>query len=418
MNRRLFLKNTSLLGASAFLAPLLRAQQSQAQISRDGFVRRFVSVSVPGGLDATLGLDPYLHQNSGTTQQDVFIEYTQDQISPFHNGFLGPALSPMLSFINQAAVINGIFMNATDNGHIANLDYFLAGASDSHAALGVNLQTASKKPNALFFTNTQTPIGGNATSILSASSLVSLDSNPSFIHLNEFFRNSPSRDSSSQSIIGDDSYQQYDKKLRELSKKSALLQQARDFHFLADAFEAGASNFAHVSLNSGNLDTHTEHEKNHLSAQQAAWEEIATLLKILKSRPSSQIVGGSLLDETTVLVFTEFSRTPALNLAGGKDHNPNTNSALIISPFINSGIFGKSQVIPRRTTNSLPLHVGLAYDFANNVSAPSLELARQNKFEFVTPENISATLARILNVDLQSFKTTHSQTPFFKTMLK
>jgi uncharacterized protein (DUF1501 family) len=50
-----------------------------------------------------------------------------------------------------------------------------------------------------------------------------------------------------------------------------------------------------------------------------------------------------------VLVFSDFCRTPQINLAGGRDHYPN-NSALVISPRFRSGrSFGatdREQLLP------------------------------------------------------------------------
>ena len=49
-----------------------------------------------------------------------------------------------------------------------------------------------------------------------------------------------------------------------------------------------------------------------------------------------------LADHTHILVFSDFCRTPQINLSGGRDHYPN-NSALVISPkFARGRSFGKT----------------------------------------------------------------------------
>jgi uncharacterized protein (DUF1501 family) len=59
-----------------------------------------------------------------------------------------------------------------------------------------------------------------------------------------------------------------------------------------------------------------------------------------------------LLEHTHIMVTSDFCRTPAINITGGRDHYPN-NSTLIISPkFKGNTLFGGSdeQLLPEVQT--------------------------------------------------------------------
>ena len=96
-----------------------------------------------------------------------------------------------------------------------------------------------------------------------------------------------------------------------------------------------------VSFALGGLDTHNQNYKLHARTQQELFGTIATLVKLLDD--------ARLSDRTHILVFSDFCRTPQINLAGGRDHYPN-NSALVISPRFKRGrVFGKTdaeQLLP------------------------------------------------------------------------
>jgi len=91
----------------------------------------------------------------------------------------------------------------------------------------------------------------------------------------------------------------------------------------------------------GGLDTHNQNYKQHAHTQQELFGTIATLVKLLDA--------AKLSDRTHILVFSDFCRTPQINLAGGRDHYPN-NSALVISPRFKRGrTFGETdaeQLLP------------------------------------------------------------------------
>jgi hypothetical protein len=104
-----------------------------------------------------------------------------------------------------------------------------------------------------------------------------------------------------------------------------------------------------VAFALGGLDTHTQNYRQHAHTLQELFGVVATLIKRLDETPHPTLSGAKLADHTHVLVISEFCRTPAINLAGGRDHYPN-NSALVISPRFKGGrTFGttdREQLLP------------------------------------------------------------------------
>ena len=76
---------------------------------------------------------------------------------------------------------------------------------------------------------------------------------------------------------------------------------------------------------------------------------IAMLLDYLDAKPYPTKPGDKLSDHMYIMVFSDFCRTPQINLNQGRDHYPN-NSSLIISPrFKGNFVIGQSdpeQLLP------------------------------------------------------------------------
>jgi hypothetical protein len=99
---------------------------------------------------------------------------------------------------------------------------------------------------------------------------------------------------------------------------AAVARQALKYH---------VSRFVSVRLQDG-LDTHTGRwatEQPRLLRE--GFDALTTLLEDLGTIDDTRR-GGKLIDHTTVVVFSEFSRTPYLNAAGGRDHSL-TNACML-----------------------------------------------------------------------------------------
>jgi hypothetical protein len=99
----------------------------------------------------------------------------------------------------------------------------------------------------------------------------------------------------------------------------------------------------------GGLDTHNQNYKQHAHTLQELFGTIAALVRVLDATPHPTRPTARLSEHAHILVFSDFCRTPQINLAGGRDHYPN-NSALVISPRFRAGrTFGatdREQLLP------------------------------------------------------------------------
>jgi hypothetical protein len=143
------------------------------------------------------------------------------------------------------------------------------------------------------------------------------------------------------------------------------------------AFSAGLSRVAMIEVNSTDLalDTHSNHEKNHLRVQTQIWQQVSDIFELFKKLPYND--EDSLFDQTLFLVSNEFSRTPFLNSARGKDHNVNTNSFLVAGAGAPSSgaVIGGSRVIPNsQSRTGRARHVGRPFDFTRRVALSDDEM--------------------------------------------
>jgi uncharacterized protein (DUF1501 family) len=81
-------------------------------------------------------------------------------------------------------------------------------------------------------------------------------------------------------------------------------------------------------------DSHTSNNALQSPLYETLFRELDRLLTELSTWPGTQ--GGTLLDETVVVVLSEMGRTPFLNGTGGKDHWPYT-SAMVIGAGVAGG---------------------------------------------------------------------------------
>lgn len=108
----------------------------------------------------------------------------------------------------------------------------------------------------------------------------------------------------------------------------------------AQALKTGLSRVVSVALSTG-LDTHDNTwAQQHSVNLQAGFDALARLLNDLAE--SEAPGGGSFLDKTTVVAFSEFGRTPRLNERNGRDHHL-ANCALIAGAGVRGGqVIGRS----------------------------------------------------------------------------
>jgi uncharacterized protein (DUF1501 family) len=105
----------------------------------------------------------------------------------------------------------------------------------------------------------------------------------------------------------------------------------------AQALSLGVSRTVCTTFSGGSQfgwDSHADND----NLQSALFEELfaglVSLMATLRATPGTH--GGTLADETTVVVLSEMGRTPKLNDLNGKDHWPYT-SVMVVSPDVTGG---------------------------------------------------------------------------------
>lgn len=362
-------KSALLLAASRL--PIVGASENSSNF--------FVHIRTIGGIDSTLGLDPLTHAEFGTNNDQIFIEYRPEDILSSGAIRLGPAGRALLPLAGEFSLIRGIHMR-TDIQHEPMNEFW------------VRADLSSSSPSTIFSIAERLGLGAAASANLPNSTSVrsrSLSSN-SGSTLN------PMTETEWQALRlahpGTDftRAEADEKRFQEIKPEienvvNALGQGADPFlkegTALSIMMNRGLVHVAVLDLNRdvsslGNLDTHSDHEGNHLRVQTEVWEKVAELFKIFKG---IELEGGrSLFDATTFLVTSEFSRTPFLNFSKGKDHNIHTNSVLLVGPRIRKGIVaGGSRVIasPHRYSSQ---HVGVAFDFSKGRALTVEEMKQLN----------------------------------------
>lgn len=144
-------------------------------------------------------------------------------------------------------------------------------------------------------------------------------------------------------------------------------------------FELGLSTSVTVQLQSG-LDSHgPEWAEEHPAKLLAGFNALSHLLDDLRATDPS-------MANTTVLVHSEFSRTPGINGRGGRDHWF-ANSVLAFGGGLRRGVFGAT----------VPDSLGLAeVDFETGLPSKGGEVIR--------PEHIGATLADARGLPYDAFR--------------
>jgi len=98
-----------------------------------------------------------------------------------------------------------------------------------------------------------------------------------------------------------------------------------------------------------NLDTHSEGHGIQFLRERAAFDAVGRLLGIMKNSPTSEGT-GSLLDETLVLIISEFSRTwPRSNSC---DHWPATSVAFVGGGVARNRMIGDYRIATAAPTSS------------------------------------------------------------------
>lgn len=390
----------------------------------------FVLIRASTGWDVTLGLDPKVHQN-GSSQSDMFIQYTPDKILSAGGLKFGPACAPLLPHARDLAVINGIFMSNSNLDHGANLTYMSSGSDKGDRAdLPVEVSLASRAGAYGIVFDGELNLVNRSPTITPVSNLMPKGSNFKLSDFVDFisspFTTTDLTKAQEIALKSEPQRMQFDQQISALISDLGIESEPsfdnlvgtakRAGAAIACSFSTGLASQAQITL-MPDLDTHDRHEDRHLPAQTQLWQSIAEIFAIFKNLPYGQ---GSLFDQTTFMVVSDFARTPALNPAGGKDHNPLTNSVLLAGAGVRGGsTIGTSSLILRnRSATGEPRHTGALIDYNTGEVAATSQIAANNQYQFIFPENVVATVAQMLRLDRSVFDGVPPSTAALRTLIR
>ena len=159
-----------------------------------------------------------------------------------------------------------------------------------------------------------------------------------------------------------------------------------------------------VSMNMGvGLDTHGTNNRGHADNIYPGIHAMASLIDDLSrsdAPPELQAKGGSKwIDHTTILAFSEFSRTPMFNINGGRDHHLSSSCMIAGAGIAGNQVIGQS--------SDIGMGVG-RYDLLKSQVVP-------DGGDNIRPENILATL--LVSCGLQNQITGIRAEPLRKLLL-
>lgn len=398
MKRRSMLK---LMGLSA-VVPMTMQKALADQADNKNFL---LVLDLPGGWDTTLGLDPWTNDKKPDAT-DLFIEYSKNELLKPGGIYLGPSAAPIAKYSADMAVINGVFLSEIDNGHDAAEKYMLTGGTGAKSSMVLSFADAMTSKSGLGVLTNSSLIRATARASASSVSGISrafsnkLTGGEYSNFANAHTHSSPLVDALRQMVGNSPNMKDLFKRL-ENANYTGDTDNLGAAQVVASAFSSNSSQFAQLKLRlDGNgFDTHSSHEGNHLQAQKEGFEFVAKIVELFKNTAYGDS-GQSLFDKTTIMVTSEFSRTAALNNAKGKDHNPMTNSVLLLGNGIkgNQTIGASRLVVRNKSKIGNPYQIAMPYDF----SAGEVVRTRQSGAKFITPTTILRTLCDIIEIQPES----------------
>jgi hypothetical protein len=168
--------------------------------------------------------------------------------------------------------------------------------------------------------------------------------------------------------------------------------------FAAQVVKNNLAQFVSLKFVDNFCDSHGGTNAGHMSSLFTAIDAIARLVDDLATTPAGAPLAGSWLDNTTIVVFSEFGRTPMFNhlTLVGRDHHF-TNSCLLIGAGIKAG----SVIGGTTETGGMQPRV---FDFGtysamNDDAKVSGEMQR-----YLLPEDVGATLLASAGLDFAEFR--------------
>jgi uncharacterized protein (DUF1501 family) len=366
MNRRDLLKYT---GSAAALAMVARSTSGLAGLRAAGTKRRLVMVMAQGGWDTTWALDPKVQSAKvdvpvGASQQfgnlDVFTDASRPNVTAFFNAYAPQTAIVRGISVASVAHVECVKRMATgtrestspdacaivghDNGNELPLPYLILGdtAFTGSYAVSAGRVGATNQIIALLDPAQQYQTPGNAAfSTTGAEDQI----------LAAYANASADRMRATRGATGynrrrvNDFVEAIDrgKKLQGVREgfgtRGRALSIDSQVDLALDAMEQGMSQAVMLNTRLG-WDTHDT------ITDQAGFHEItfAGLTRLMDglSTRAGTTAGSKMIDDTVVVCFSEFSRTPKLNSQNGKDHWPVTSAMVMGAGILGGRAYGES----------------------------------------------------------------------------
>lgn len=445
-NRRSFLSGAALAAGSLFLGNVFpRRALAQAQ------KQRFLFVYFDGGWDQLLGLDP--RDPATTTAEAHQIDLGWGQLPGVYqarglqragNLRFGPAVHPaMLAHANDVSVVHGVGMDTAS--HEVGRRYFITGRfprglqavgsstpAEILSQLGDNVPIPHVSAGVESFAdgvpNHATALTVNSVADLLVALTPFTQIDPGVVQAVQLFQDEPpgctaqrlDRDGLASTLLANQkrarSYlEQQLGDLFNLQRTDAEMNDLRTLYNIGDgdttqpnspeimAFVAGqalkkqVSQCVSVRVTDG-LDTHSNWAADQAPRQERGWRALASLIADLKATPDPDGGGQSIFANTTMLVFSEFGRTPMFNNLRGRDHFLG-NSCLVAGPGLQRGItVGQSAEV-----GMMPLSFELAT--GRGVAQPTADQLSSGQVVNLSPKHVIATLMASAGLDYSYLRT-------------
>ncbi len=353
---------------SLLLTPGLLAQKSQAAVLDRTEPHFFLEIFISGGWDVSYLFDarPLAMTEAGKIQNYVGIEPERWTDSEGRSTWVGPSALALKKHFDSFSILNGVHMASTFQGHDQNALYALTG---NPFGGDTNLAQLGRSQSPLDFLQQGSVLGSNSirnkgkaitltpenalqltASVQGGRQKRSLGTLIDGYVAARLEANGASRPASGH--FADGAF-----KMREGLKGSDDIERSlsgiklkledhtpihRNMQVASEYFRAGLTRSAVIFLNP-RIDAHDSGTaKNLPKALSEIVAQLAEVFDFLKSCAPVSNANQSLLDETTVLIGSEFARTmrqPGLPLSNtGTDHNPLNNSVILGGKGIRPGL--------------------------------------------------------------------------------
>lgn len=351
------------LGGGALILPGLACVPETPEVKAPRTSRWFVFYYLMGGWDLSLLTEP------AVAGPDYFVPYGPDEIFEAGGHRFGPCMKPLEPYMDRMGIIRGIKCEALNHpqarfqmvsGHFRKPFADVSTSVQSHIAKAYgegyplpNLSTSMMRP-AVFLGDLEhhyAPLRIESVDQLRA--LTSIKGKPA-AYAERVMKTIAERDAAFAEAHGSAlarEFATYADLSRMIARSDFPRRMTEDrpprfsetrrvkhdnrFGRMAHlAVEVVRRDLAPVvTVGSGEFDAHNQNAyRGHRGAVQRAMETVAAICEGLAESPAPD--GGNLLDHTTVVVTSEFSREPWINELGGKHHWP-ANSVLLIGNGVN-----------------------------------------------------------------------------------